>query len=40
MRIFTELENKQLYDWAVNRVEQLLPLVDVKHLKTTHTSSS
>lgn len=28
MRIFTELENKQQYDWAANRAEQLLPLVD------------
>lgn len=30
MRIFTELENKQQYDWAANRAEQLLPLVDDK----------
>ena len=24
----TEIENKQQYEWAVNRVEQLLPLVN------------
>ena len=24
----TKIENKTQYDWAVNRVEELLPLVD------------
>ena len=24
----TKIENKAQYDWAVNRVEELLPLVD------------
>lgn len=27
-RIMAEIENKEQYDWAVKRVEELLPLVD------------
>lgn len=36
----TKIENKTQYDWAVNRVEELLPLVDDNTPKMTKTSSS